>query len=184
MDLGSCAAKQPAEILLPPNLKLGQTQGSVPKSMVDFGGTETTANCPFSGFGGCFFSSHSTWPFPARMDRAASVSNPFHCKGKKMYKGGCNKELLTSCERQKCEDLRKRLLKNGRWRQSEVWRCSSSNASRHMHLLESMGQNCLVTFPYFAVSAFKSILLEVNFAKNNKAQMPFSACHNFFDQPT
>lgn len=55
MGLGSCATWQPAEILLPPNLKLGQIQGSVPKSMVDFGGTETTANCPFSEFGGLFF---------------------------------------------------------------------------------------------------------------------------------
>lgn len=76
MGLGSCAARQPAEILLPPNLKLGQTQESVPKSMVDFGGTETTCNCPFSGFGSS--SSHSFWSFPAKMLQWAFLS-----KGKK-----------------------------------------------------------------------------------------------------
>lgn len=79
----------------------------------------------------CFSSSYSSWPFMASIDRAALVNIPFHWKGKKMFKGGCDTKLPTSSGRQKKRKLEEKAYKEWqRWRKSEAWRCSFSKVGK------------------------------------------------------
>lgn len=122
---------------------------------------------------------HSFWPFASSMDRAASVNLPFQKYVKKRLQHRAAHILWETKKEGAWGKVSWRMTDREAVRSSEMQILS---LARHMHLLESMSKDCLVTSEYFAVS-FKPILLHVTFAKN-KVQMPFSACHRSFDQPT